>query len=71
MSLGKLSLEFTARSQFFEINYIFTKNIIGGRRGGLVVERRTPVRVTGLGFDPQSGRRVVSLRKVNSSPKKN
>ena len=36
------------------------------RRGDLVVERRTPER---SGFDPHSGRRVVSLSKIHLPPK--
>ena len=38
---------------------------IHGRRGGIVVERRTPEREV----DPQSGSRVVSLSKIHLLPK--
>ena len=38
------------------------------RRGGLVIERRTLEREVG-GFDPHTGRRVVSLSKIHLPPK--
>ena len=46
---------------------IFTTWKMLWRRGGLVVERRTPAR--DRGFDPHSGRRVVSLSKIYLPPK--
>ena len=48
---------------------ILKKNIYIGRRHGLVVERRDSG-ARGRGFDPHSGRRVVSLSKIHLPPKK-
>ena len=49
------------------LNLCFNKKI-RWRRGGLVLERRTPEREVG-GFDPHSERRVLSLSKIHSPPK--
>ena len=57
MTLG-LKIDITGTSL-----YISDPKLAPWRRGGLVVERWTPERE--VGFDPHSGRRVVSLSKIH------
>ena len=62
--------KFTLRNEIV-CHFLLTVVRIGlepafGRRGGLVLEHRTPVRE--VGFVPHSGRRVVSLSKKHLLP---
>ena len=51
-----------------QVCFTLKHNVPSWRHGGLVV-RASDSRVRGRGFDPHSGRRVVSLSKIHLPPK--